>query len=692
MSTTSPATSIDVPAYSCSLSAVLLARVRRIAGEVGVRRVLDRAQSSRSFDYLRDISNWISFDEAIALWDAGEAVTHDSHFARHVGEDTSKMLAATSTASLIRALGSVEENLRHLDVSSQRWSTAARVETIAVRPGYCEFRAEAAPGFVRHRHHCECAIGLASRCTVLFGLAPAYVNHTQCQVLGAPYCRYEVTWSPAASGTGDDPQTAMLREQLQGLSTRLDGVFEVAADLISSEDLGDTLMRISERAAEQVRAPAYLLAVRLDDDADIVCHQRGLDGETAPRVVEKLLGADEHPGNWCVAQVRSRRRDYGRLVAMYPEGAGFLAPERDLLELYARYAAAALDSAGALLEARNGRDEARRRHQEARTLLKLARVVSTAGTSEQVAQRLADAAPGVIDCDRVSVWLWNEERGELTRSAVNSLGRNDQSLGPDSVRPDGIPQLASWLAHPDREPYFSDMRNSAIRESLQVVGAVASVAVPIATAERLLGTVQVSVRDRPERLSPSPELNERLSGLAAHAVIALENGRLVDHITHQAQHDQLTGLPNRLALRERVAAASLEDRVRPATLALFFVDLDSFKPINDEFGHEVGDALLRTVAERLVSNVHPDDVVARIGGDEFAILVEAGDSDRALDAMKDRLQQAFEAPFVVAEHRFTMRASIGCAACEAESAELGSLLRDADAAMYEVKRSRTERS
>jgi diguanylate cyclase (GGDEF)-like protein len=225
-----------------------------------------------------------------------------------------------------------------------------------------------------------------------------------------------------------------------------------------------------------------------------------------------------------------------------------------------------------------------------------------------------------------------------------------------------------------------------------VVGAVASVAVPIATAERLLGTVQVSVRDRPERLSQSPELNERLSGLAAHAVIALENGRLVDHITHQAQHDQLTGLPNRLALRERVTAASRDDQVGPATLALFFVDLDWFKPINDEFGHEVGDALLRAVAERLVSNVRPDDVVARIGGDEFAILAENGDSDRALNTMADRLEQAFEVPFLVADHRFTMTASIGCATCEAESADLGSLLRDADAAMYEVKRSRSART
>jgi diguanylate cyclase (GGDEF)-like protein len=691
MTSISPVTSTDVPAYSCSLSAVLLARVQRVAGHIGVRQVLDRAGSPRSLEYLQDISNWVSFDEAIALWDAGEAITHDSHFARHVGEDTSKMLAATSTATLIRALGSTEENLRHLNVSSQRWSTAARVETIEVRPGYCEFRAEAAPGFIRHRHHCECAIGLASQAPVLFGLEPAFVNHTECQVLGAPHCRYEVTWNPAASGANDDGQIAVLRGQLQGLSARLDGVFAAAADLISSGDLRETLMRIGERAAEQVRAPAYLLAVRLDDDADIVCHQRGLDEETAQQVADGVLGTDDHPSHWCVAHVRSHRRDYGRLVAMYPEGSGFLAQERDLLDLYARYAATALDSAAALVEARNGRDQARRRDREARTLLKLARVLASAGTTEQVAQRLADAAPGVIDCDRVSVWLWDEERGELTRSAVNSTGRNDEDLGRQTARPEDIPQLAAWLEHPDPEPYFTDMQKSPIVKSLKAVDAVASVAVPIATAERLLGTVQVSVRERPERLAPSPELSERLSGLAAHAVIALENGRLVDHITHQAHHDQLTGLRNRLALRERVAAASRDRRGKPGTLALFFVDLDWFKPVNDEFGHEVGDALLRAVAERLVSDVRPEDVVARIGGDEFAVLVENADPERTRDVITDRIRRALDAPFIVADHRFTISASIGYATCAAEVADLDRLLRDADAVMYEAKRSRYER-
>ena len=166
--------------------------------------------------------------------------------------------------------------------------------------------------------------------------------------------------------------------------------------------------------------------------------------------------------------------------------------------------------------------------------------------------------PGVIDCDRVSVYLWDEDEHACIRRAVNLINdpNPDRPGGVEVSRPEEVPQLARWLEHPDPEPYFIDLETSAIREPLLEVGAVASVAVPIATSERFIGSVVVSVLTDPERLAPTPELRDRLSGIAAHAVTALENGRLVDHITHQARHDRLTGLANRLAFGERLAAAT----------------------------------------------------------------------------------------------------------------------------------------
>ncbi|MHB8490675.1 MAG: diguanylate cyclase domain-containing protein [Solirubrobacteraceae bacterium] len=673
-------------AFSCALTAVILARVRRVAGDDAVAQLLDRAASTHDAEYLEDLGNWVAYDEAIALLDAGETITFDPGFARHVGEDGMKVLGGSATASVLRSLGSPEEHLKRLNVSAKRYSSAAELDAIEVRPGYADIRAVAAAGFVRHRQHCQWTVGMLSLATSLFGLAPAKVEHISCQALGAPDCRYHLTWDPDGSGQDDSSQVAMLRLQLDSLSERMQGVFETTTDLISTGDLEETLHRIADRAAQQVRAPRHLLAVRPSPDAEIVFHQRGLDEDEAQTVARRIFENEDLPDNWCVATVRSRQREYGRLVAMYEEGAQFFPQERELLDLYARYAATALDSATALMDARLNRDEAQRRHEEARALLNLARLLASAGTSDDIAQRLADAIPNVIDCDRVAVSLWDDEAGELVRRAVNASSQETMSV--ERFRPEDIPRLAAWLKQPDPEPHFIDMNESPLKGPLGEVGAVASVAVPIATSQHFLGTLHVSVRERPERLAPSAELSDLLSGVAAHAVIALENGRLVDHITHQAHHDQLTGLANRLAFGERMSDAIGQDGPEPTPFALFYIDLDRFKPVNDEFGHEVGDSVLRAVAERLCSCAREGDTVARLGGDEFAVIVAGIDQVGALDIVAARFDRAFESPFIIDGQRLTVRASIGRAVWPIDAPDIEGLLREADATMYQVKRSR----
>jgi diguanylate cyclase (GGDEF)-like protein len=661
------------PAFACPLTAVLLARVRGIAGEAGVQQLLRTAESPRTVEYLEDLGNWITFDEAIALWDAGEAITGDRMFARHVGEDALKFAGGTANAAVIRQLGSVEEDIRRLSVHNQRFSTVADLEAVEVRPGYAEVRAVAAPGFPRHRHHCEWTMGLLTLTSVLFGLKPARVDHPACQAAGAPDCRYYVTWENADSDAEDSARTDMLRGQVASLSQRLQGMFATVTDLISTDDVDDTLRRIADRAAHQVRAPRHLLAVRPNPADDIICYQRGLEDDEARQIAHELFGAEEAPENWCVAEVRSRQRDYGRLVALYEKGAEFLPGERELLELYARYAATALDNATALVEAR--------------ALLDLARRLASAGTSDEVVQRLADAIPAVIDCDRVAVSLWDEDTHELVRRAVNTKG-HDETMSVSRFRPEDLPQLAAWLERPDPEPHFLDLRTSPLKAPLSEVGAVASVAVPIATSQRFLGTVHVSVRERPDRLVDTPELRDRLSGVAAHAMIALENGRLVDHITYQARHDQLTGLANRLAFGERITAATQRVADQSEPFALFYIDLDGFKPVNDQFGHEVGDDLLRAVAERLRHCARPGDTVARLGGDEFAVIVEAIDDESQLGRIGARFERAFESPFVIGGQELAVHPSIGRAVWPLDATDVEGLLRAADAMMYRAKHSR----
>jgi diguanylate cyclase (GGDEF)-like protein len=673
--------------FSCAVTAMILGRVRRVAGEEAVARLISAAGVKHTREYLEDVGNWVPYEEAIALWDAGEAITCDLGFARHVGEDALKVVGGSATAATLRSLGSPEEHIRRLNVSAQRWSNAAELETIECRPGYAEVRVVASPGVVRHRHQCEWTSGMFSIMPALFGLGPARVEHSRCQTLGAPDCRYYVTWDPSDAGGSESQKVAALQSQLDSLAERLDGVFATAADLIETGDLDETLARIADRAAEQVRAPKYVLAVRPSPDGEIVCHHKGVDEDEAHAVASRVLAGEEVPPHWCDATVRSRHREYGCLVAMYEEGAEFLPQERELLQLYARYAATALDSATALLEVRTNRDEAQLRHEEARALLALARRLASAGSTEEIATRLADAIPAVIDCDRVAVLLWDEEAGELVRRAAYST--SNQEMAVASFRPDDIPRLAAWLEHPDAEPHFLDLETSPIKEPLSEIGAVASVLVPISTSQRFLGAVHVSVRERAERLTPSPELRERLSGVVAHAVIALQNGRLVDDITHQARHDQLTGLANRLQFGERITEATSRNAAAGSPFALFYIDLDRFKPVNDEFGHEVGDNLLRAVAERLKNCGRPGDTVARLGGDEFAVIVEAIADEDQLGPIAERLGNAFSEPFAVDGHKLVVRASIGRAVWPIDALDVEGLLREADATMYRVKRSRT---
>ena len=108
--------------------------------------------------------------------------------------------------------------------------------------------------------------------------------------------------------------------------------------------------------------------------------------------------------------------------------------------------------------------------------------------------------------------------------------------------------------------------------------------------------------------------------------MGLENGELLDRMSHQARHDALTGLANRSFFAERFRRALDAAREDGRPLGLFFVDLDNFKNINDEFGHATGDELLRQVSTRLLGTVRALDTVARIGGDEFAIVLSQATS------------------------------------------------------------------
>ncbi|MGY1762424.1 putative bifunctional diguanylate cyclase/phosphodiesterase [Geodermatophilus sp. SYSU D00779] len=150
----------------------------------------------------------------------------------------------------------------------------------------------------------------------------------------------------------------------------------------------------------------------------------------------------------------------------------------------------------------------------------------------------------------------------------------------------------------------------------------------------------------------------------------------------RARHDHLTDLPNRAYLHELVAGALRRPGRGPVTV--LFMDLDGFKAVNDSLGHEVGDELLRHVAARLSSRTRGDDVVGRLGGDAFVVLAHDCDPEGGI-ALAERMQTAFDCPFVIGDAQLSLTASIGIATSATEHQTPEQLIRQADTAMYGAK-------
>lgn len=170
--------------------------------------------------------------------------------------------------------------------------------------------------------------------------------------------------------------------------------------------------------------------------------------------------------------------------------------------------------------------------------------------------------------------------------------------------------------------------------------------------------------------------------------IGEQMGQLRDHqeeLQHLAQHDMLTGLPNRRVLQERMSHAIAQARRSGRTLALLFIDLDHFKDINDQLGHEVGDALLVALAQRLKAQTREADTVVRVGGDEFVVLVDNPTDKAHIAAIAQKLLYALQQPVVWQGHTLQIGASIGISQYPQDGQTDVEMLANADRAMYRVK-------
>ena len=200
--------------------------------------------------------------------------------------------------------------------------------------------------------------------------------------------------------------------------------------------------------------------------------------------------------------------------------------------------------------------------------------------------------------------------------------------------------------------------------------------------EKLLGPLRASERAAWKLFGV---LTAAVMLLILIGVVAMNS---LHRLAHARAHDALTGLPSRSLFIDRVTTTILEQRRRPSgPTAALFIDLDGFKPVNDTYGHAVGDALLKAVAGRLLESMRPGDYVSRFGGDEFLILCKGLRTESDALAVAERIRQYIAEPFDVGGHKLHIGTSIGIALLDDHADDATSLIHNADLAMYEAKRS-----
>lgn len=646
----------------------LLGYLERAGGPGLVEEVVAAAGSSRSVSELV-APRWGSHAELLAFAAAASELTGDPDMGRRVGEEIFRSTISDPVSrAFFLSLGSPAGALQAVLDFTVKMGRGRRYKVVSSEAGSCVVEGHYQHRAIRHPFFCGMALGFWPMLASLFGAVGTGL-HPKCQTRGDESCTFVIRWDPdaAASTTEVDAADAEVRHRVR----TFEEMQAVAEDLARAVDLPSLAECILDAVDGIAPAPQLLVAITPHAGRPPVVASRGLSPHEARSIAGSLLeGSYTQPsGATAVAPLGDR----GVVAAIAPDArSGSYIPSR-LLEAFARHA-------GARIEAVLSRQQAEESRQAANALLLLARSLGETTSEQDVSESLARAIPGLVGSDHAAVLRWSPDSFSLHTVAY---------LGPEGRPPrqdfsaSQVPALYELAARPTPFVLNRSTAGGFIADAMALWNEEVDVVVPLVEQGDFLGFICAGYRDA-AKLDRDAAF-ARMQGAAGLAATAFTKARLLETVRHQALHDDLTGLPNRVLLEDHVRQALREAKRHARRVALLFLDLDRFKKVNDSMGHGFGDILIRAAAERIRECLRESDVFARMGGDEFVIVLhDVGGAEHAA-VVANKVLDGLRRPFDVGGRNLYISASIGMAVYPEDGGDYGALLQAADSSMYAAK-------
>jgi diguanylate cyclase (GGDEF)-like protein len=296
---------------------------------------------------------------------------------------------------------------------------------------------------------------------------------------------------------------------------------------------------------------------------------------------------------------------------------------------------------------------------------------------EEVGEKVINSLINLVRCDAAGIIA----RDSDSPAWAKMITYHDEEFSHERI---SLPQGAGheWCQPREVEIGLVDDSVAPYKARFQAYGQKYVVVIPVVLEDVLKGVLLLG-STKPFDVKQASM--QRCVDLAGRLAVALASAEREEALYRQAHFDDLTGLPNRQLLKDRLHQQIVQARRDERSGALLFLDLDRFKEINDVFGHSTGDSVLAQAAERIVAEVRDTDTVARLGGDEFVVVLPSVHDDTTVQSLASRLLERLSEVFVVRENEHFVSASIGVAMFPEDGDSVETILKNADAAMYRAK-------